>query len=63
VKGAGGGVEIIDALSLEAYEYLHSSRADLLCRLGRTDEAPKAYPRALELTRAESARRFLARRP
>ena len=32
------------------YRYLHSTRADLLGRLGRDDEARRRLPRALELT-------------
>jgi predicted RNA polymerase sigma factor len=41
------------------YPYLHSTRAELLRRLGRTDEARAAYHRALELTPREPERRFL----
>ncbi len=40
----------------------HSTRADLLRRLGRTGEARAAYGRALELVHAEPERRFLERR-
>jgi RNA polymerase sigma-70 factor, ECF subfamily len=52
---------ITDTLALDEYPYLHSARAELLRRLGRTEEAAGAYRRALELTRAEPERRFLAR--
>ena len=52
---------ITDALALDDYPYLHSARAELLRRLGRAEEAAGAYRRALELTRAEPERRFLAR--
>jgi RNA polymerase sigma-70 factor (ECF subfamily) len=51
-----------DQLALEGYHYLHSTRAELLRRLGRADEARAAYERALELVRSEPERRFLARR-
>ena len=53
---------IVDALALDDYPYLHSTRAELLRRLGRTDEARGAYRRALELTRGAPERRFLQRR-
>jgi RNA polymerase sigma-70 factor, ECF subfamily len=53
---------IVDRLDLDEYQYLHSTRAELLRRLGRTDEARAAYRRALELTRTEPERLFLERR-
>jgi RNA polymerase sigma-70 factor (ECF subfamily) len=53
---------IVDGLELEDYRYLHSTRAELLRRLGRREDARAAYTRALELTRSEPERRFLARR-
>jgi RNA polymerase sigma-70 factor, ECF subfamily len=52
---------IVDRLDLDEYQYLHSTRAELLRRLGRTDEARAAYRRALELARTEPERRFLER--
>jgi RNA polymerase sigma-70 factor, ECF subfamily len=51
-----------DQLALDGYHYLHSTRAELLRRLGRADEARAAYERALELVQSEPERRFLARR-
>ena len=53
---------MVDALALDDYRYLHSTRAELLRRLGRVDDARSAYRRALDLTRAEPERRFLQRR-
>jgi RNA polymerase sigma-70 factor (ECF subfamily) len=53
---------IVERLELEDYQYQHSTRAELLRRLGRTEEARAAYEHALELTRAEPERRFLERR-
>jgi RNA polymerase sigma-70 factor (ECF subfamily) len=53
---------IVDALALDDYRYLHSTRAELLRRLGRLDDARAAYERALDLTRAEPERRFVQRR-
>jgi len=61
-EGAGAGLALLDGLDLEGYRYLHSTRADLLRRLGRNDEARVAYERALELAHAGAERRFLERR-
>jgi RNA polymerase sigma-70 factor, ECF subfamily len=55
-------LEIVDGLALDDYQYLHSTRAELLCRLGRLKEARSAFGRALELTHGEPERRFLERR-
>jgi RNA polymerase sigma-70 factor, ECF subfamily len=62
VEGPETALRIVDALALDDYQYLHSTRADLLRRLGRAEEARAAYARALELARNESERRFLERR-
>jgi RNA polymerase sigma-70 factor (ECF subfamily) len=62
VDGPEAALAIVDALSLDDYQYLHSTRADLLRRLGRTDEARAAYERARLLASAEPERRFLQRR-
>jgi RNA polymerase sigma-70 factor (ECF subfamily) len=61
-QGPGAALAIVDRLELDGYQYFHSTRAELLCRLGRSREAGDAYRRALELARAESERRFLQRR-
>jgi RNA polymerase sigma-70 factor (ECF subfamily) len=53
---------IVDGLSLDGYRYLHSTRAELLRRLGRPAEAADAYRRALDLTQADAELRFLKRR-
>lgn len=47
---------------LDQYHLLHATRADLLRRLGRSEEAAKSYERALTLVTNESERRFLERR-
>jgi RNA polymerase sigma-70 factor, ECF subfamily len=60
--GAEAALEIVDGLDLAGYRYLHSTRAELLRRLGRVDEAKDAYRRALELARTTPERRFLERR-
>jgi RNA polymerase sigma-70 factor (ECF subfamily) len=61
-QGPAAGLEIVDRLSLDGYRYLHSTRADLLRRLGRADDARQAYDRALELAHDPTERRFLERR-
>jgi RNA polymerase sigma-70 factor, ECF subfamily len=53
---------IVDGLSLDGYRYLHSTRAELLRRLDRPEEAAAAYRRALELTDADAEVRFLRAR-
>jgi RNA polymerase sigma-70 factor, ECF subfamily len=50
------------APDLERYHYLHATRAELLRRLGRVEEARAAYDRALELVHSDAERRFLERR-
>jgi RNA polymerase sigma-70 factor (ECF subfamily) len=57
--GAAAGLALVDPLDLDGYQYFHSTRADLLRRLGRADEARREYERALELAQAEPERRFL----
>jgi RNA polymerase sigma-70 factor, ECF subfamily len=54
-------LELVDSLELGDYRYLYSTRAELLRRLGRHEEARTAYERALELTATEPERRYLAR--
>lgn len=53
---------IVECLDLDGYQYFHSTRAELLRRLGWPAEARTAYARALELARAEPERRFLRAR-
>ncbi len=53
-------LELVAGLELDSYPYLHSTRAELLRRLGRVEEARAAYERALELTASEPERRFLS---
>jgi RNA polymerase sigma-70 factor (ECF subfamily) len=62
VDGAEAGLALVDRLDLDGYQYFHSTRADLLRRLGRADEACAEYERALELAHTEPERRFLKRR-
>ena len=53
---------IVDGLDLPGYQYWHSTRAELLRRLGRGAEARAAYREALALARTVPERRFLERR-
>ncbi len=53
---------LVEDLELDRYHYLHATRAELLRRLDRTDEAREAYARALELVGSDAERRFLERR-
>jgi RNA polymerase sigma-70 factor (ECF subfamily) len=56
----------LDALgkepALASYPYLPASRADVLARLGRREEAAAAYELAMSLTTNAPERRFLAHR-
>jgi RNA polymerase sigma-70 factor, ECF subfamily len=53
---------LAERLELDHYHYLHATRAELLRRLDRVDDARAAYDRALELVRSDAERRFLERR-
>jgi len=61
--GPTEGLAAADAIDgLGDYRYLHATRADLLRRLGRDDDARAAYERALELTPDGAEREFLEAR-
>ena len=53
---------LVESLELDRYHYLHATRAELLRRLDRHDEARAEYERALELVHADTERRFLEER-
>jgi len=63
--GSEEGLRLLDDLDrrgeLSRYHLLPAARAQLLARLGRTDEAAAAYRRALALVSNEPERRFLER--
>ena len=59
VQGAAAALTMLDELPLDDYRYFHSTRAELLRRLGREDDAQQAYARAVELAQTEAERRFL----
>jgi RNA polymerase sigma-70 factor, ECF subfamily len=53
---------LVEGLELDRYHYLHATRAELLRRLHRIEDARAAYHRALELVHSDAERRFLERR-
>lgn len=55
-------LDLVDRLDLGGYQYLHSTRGELLRRLGRPGEALAEFRAALVLASAEHERRFLQRR-
>jgi RNA polymerase sigma-70 factor, ECF subfamily len=61
-EGPEAGLGIVDRLDLDDFRYLHSTRGELLRRLGRTEEAREAYRRALALVYDDAERRLLQRR-
>jgi RNA polymerase sigma-70 factor, ECF subfamily len=62
-EGPERGLCLVDALTgLDGYHLWHSTRAELLHRLGRDEEAAVAYSRALELAPSETERTFLQAR-
>jgi len=65
-RGPAEALAIVDDLAvnggLDDYYLLHSTRGELLRRLGRTDEARDAYGRALALAHDDAERRLLERR-
>jgi RNA polymerase sigma-70 factor (ECF subfamily) len=66
VDGPQRAIAIIDELAnrgdLEDYHLLYAARADMLRRIGSSEEAAKSYSRALALVTNDSERRFLERR-
>ena len=65
-RGPDRGLELVDALvarrELEGYHLLHSTRAELLRRLHRADEAAQEFRRAIALATNDADRRHLERR-
>jgi RNA polymerase sigma-70 factor (ECF subfamily) len=61
--GPEAGLELLRGIEgLERYHLYHSAAADLLRRMGRTDEAAAAYRRAIAMCSNAVERRFLERR-
>jgi RNA polymerase sigma-70 factor, ECF subfamily len=66
VEGPAAALAQVEALErddrLAGYRYLPATKADLLARLGRHEEAAEAYRAALALTANEAEREFLEAR-
>ena len=62
VKGPAAALAEIEGLDLDGYHLFHSTRADLLARLGRHAEAAAAYDRARSLAANAAERSFLDER-
>ena len=59
---ADAALLMVERLDLDRYLYFHSTRAELLRRLERPEDARAAYERALQLVHSDAERRFLERR-
>jgi RNA polymerase sigma-70 factor, ECF subfamily len=62
VHGPASALDLVDQLDLDGYHLFHSTRADLLGRLGRPDDARAAYDAAIARTANRAERSFLTRR-
>ena len=62
VHGPAAALAVVDDLDLPGYHLLPATRADLLARLGRTDEARAAYDEAITLAGNDTERAFLENR-
>lgn len=62
LDGPEVALAIVDRLSLTTYDAWHATRADLLRRLDRREEAMEAYDAAIAATENAAERRFLAGR-
>jgi RNA polymerase sigma-70 factor (ECF subfamily) len=62
VDGPAAALADVDSLDIRAYHLFHATRADLLRRLGRPEEAANAYDAALALVENGAERRFLEKR-
>ncbi|HEV2905489.1 MAG TPA: RNA polymerase sigma factor [Pyrinomonadaceae bacterium] len=65
-EGCEQGLRLIEAAGasgkLDHYYFFHAARADLLRRLGRTQEAQAAYSRALQLSANQVEQKYIRRR-
>ena len=52
----------VERLPLEGYHAWHATRAELLRRIGRTDEAKQAYAAAIAATQNGAERAYLSRK-
>lgn len=61
VDGPAAGLALVDDLDLDGYQPFHATRADLLRRLGRLDDARVEYARAARLADDPAVARHLSR--
>ncbi|HXP18785.1 MAG TPA: RNA polymerase sigma factor [Streptosporangiaceae bacterium] len=59
VHGPARALELVDQIGLDAYYLFHATRADLLRRLGRPDDARAAYDAAVTRTANRAEQAFL----
>jgi RNA polymerase sigma-70 factor (ECF subfamily) len=62
LDGPAVGLAEVDRLSLDGYHAWHATRAELLRRLGRADDARSAYDAALALIDNPAEAAYLTRR-
>lgn len=60
LQGPEVALDLVDKLELDRYYAFHATRADLLRRLGRDEEASAAYERAVGLAPTDAEREFLS---
>jgi RNA polymerase sigma-70 factor (ECF subfamily) len=61
VQGPAAALALADELGLDGYHLFHATRADLLRRLGRRDEAAAAYDAAIARATNHAEQEFLRR--
>lgn len=62
LDGPDVALAIVEPLALDGYHAWHATRADLLRRLGRSDEARSAYDSAVAATQNPAEKAYLTRR-
>jgi RNA polymerase sigma-70 factor, ECF subfamily len=62
VQGPAAALALVDDLDLDSYYSFHATRADLLSRLGRHEEAAHEYERAAAMAPSEREQDFLKHR-
>jgi RNA polymerase sigma-70 factor (ECF subfamily) len=62
VEGPGPALAAVDDMELDSYHLFHATRADLLERLGRTQDAVAAYDAAIARATNAAERRLLQQR-
>jgi RNA polymerase sigma-70 factor (ECF subfamily) len=59
LHGPAAALPLVEALDLDGYDVYHATRASLLARLGRTEEAADAYDKAAARTGNEAEQAYL----